>query len=172
MRTPLFVRPPTDAERRALEAGWRASDTFVLRRCRLLLASARGERVPRIAALLGCGGQSVRNALHAFNERGLAALVRGSTAPRTVRPAFDASRAEGLRILLHQSPRAFGKPPSVWTLDLAAEVSFEHGLARERVSDETIRAAVKRLGVNWQRAKRWIASPDPAYARKKAPATG
>jgi hypothetical protein len=60
----------------------------------------------------------------------------------------------------------------VWTLELAAEVSFEQGLTRERVSDETIRATLKRLGVHWKRAKRWITSPDPEYARKKVPATG
>ena len=29
-----------------------------------------------------------------------------------------------------------------------------------------------RLGVGWKRAKHWITSPDPAYARKKARATG
>ena len=166
------MRPPTDAEREALEAGLRSSDTFVLRRCQLLLASARGERVPRIAVLLGCSEQRVRDAIHAFNARGLAALVKGSTAPKTVRPAFDASRAAGLRILLHQTPRTFGKPTSVWTLELAAEVSFEQGLTPERVSAETIRATLKRLGVHWKRAKRWITSPDPEYARKKVPATG
>lgn len=166
------MRPLTDAERQALEAGLRSADTFVLRRCQLLLASARGERVPRIAVLLGCGEQSVRNAIHAFNRQGLAALVKGSTAPKTVQPAFDASCAEGLRILLHQSPRAFGKPTSVWTLDLAADVSCEQGLTAERVSDETIRATLQRLGVTWQRAKRWLTSPDPAYTRKKVRATG
>jgi transposase len=136
------------------------------------LASARGERVPRIAAMLGCGEQSVRNAIHTFNDRGLDVLVKGSTAPKAVQAAFDASRAEELRILLHQRPRTFGKPTSVWTLDLAAAVSFEQGLTRERVSDETIRATRGRLGVKWQRAKRWLTSPDPEYARKTGLATG
>jgi hypothetical protein len=56
-------------------------------------------------------------------------------------------------------------------LELAAEVSFEQGLTRERVTDETIRATLQRLGIQWKRAKRWITSPDPAYARKKAAAT-
>lgn len=36
-----------------------------------------------------------------------------------------------------------------------------------RVSIETIRLALKRLGVGWQRAKHWITSPDPEYMRKK-----
>jgi hypothetical protein len=55
-------------------------------------------------------------------------------------------------------------------LELAADVSFEQGLTTERVSGETIRATLQRLGIRWQRAKRWITSPDPEYARKKAPA--
>ncbi|HYZ00164.1 MAG TPA: hypothetical protein VFA92_01590 [Candidatus Binatia bacterium] len=75
------------------------------------------------------------------------------------------------RALLHRSPRTFGQPTGLWTLDLAAAVSFAQGLTATRVSDETIRMTLKRLGIGWKRAKRWITSPDPAYARKKAPAT-
>jgi hypothetical protein len=73
--------------------------------------------------------------------------------------------------MLHRSPREFGKPTSLWTLELAAEVSFEEGMTRERVSGETVRATLARLGVRWQRAKRWITSPDPEYSRKKGGAT-
>ena len=54
---------------------------------------------------------------------------------------------------------------------MAAEVSFEEGLTKERISGETIRATLARLGVRWQRAKRWITSPDPLYERKKGGAT-
>ena len=56
---------------------------------------------------------------------------------------------------------------------MAAEVSFEQGLIEERVCGETVRATLARLlGVRWQRAKRWITSPDPLYERKKGGATG
>ena len=171
MRPPIFVRPLRDAEREHVEAGLRSSSAFVLRRCQILLASARGERAPAIAKHLGCDDQTVREALHAFDARGVAALRPGSRKPMTIRAAFDLPGAERLRALLHQSPRAFGKPTSLWTLELAAEVSFERGLTATRVSDETIRLTLKRLGVRWQRAKHWITSPDPEYARKKAPAT-
>ena len=167
MRPPIFVRPLTDAERAQVEAGLRSSDAFTLRRCQVVLASARRERVPSIAEHLGCGEQTVRNAIHAFDARGLGALAPGSSRPHTLHAAFDEAGAERLRALLHQSPRTFGKPTSLWTLDLAAEVSFAQGLTSERVSDETIRATLKRLGIGWKRAKRWITSPDPAYARKK-----
>jgi hypothetical protein len=113
-----------------------------------------------------------RNAIHAFDAHGVAALRPGSTRPHTLHTVVTPERAERLRALLHQSPRTFGQPTSVWTLDRAAQVSFEQGLLPERVSGETIRLALKRLGVGWKRAKRWLTSPDPAYARKKAVATG
>jgi transposase len=171
MRHPIFVRPMTDAERRQVEAGLRSPDAFTLRRSQILLASARGEPPARIARQLGCGDQTVRNALHAFNARGPAALQPGSKRARTIHRAFEPEQAERLRELLHRSPRDFGKPTGLWTLELAAEVSFERGLIPERVSDETVRMTLKRLGVGWKRAKKWIASPDPEYARKKAPAT-
>ncbi len=71
-----------------------------------------------------------------------------------------------------RAPRLFGHPTSVWTLELAATVSFAQGITKELVSDEAIRLALRRLGVRWQRAKHWITSPDPEYLRKKAAATG
>ena len=72
-----------------------------------------------------------------------------------------------MRALLHQRPRTFGKTTSRWTLELAAEVCAEQGLTKIQVSPETIRLALKKLGVRWQRAKHWINSPDPEYVRKK-----
>jgi transposase len=167
MRPPIFVRELTDDERTQVEAGLRSSDAFVLRRCQIVLASARGERAPAIARHLGCDDQTVREAIQAFNVRGVAALRRGSHRPKIIRAAFDAAGAERLRALLHQSPRTFGKPTSIWTLELAAEVSFAEGITADLVSGETIRQAILRLGVRWKRAKQWITSPDPEYARKK-----
>lgn len=172
MKRPIFVRPLSDAERQQLEAGLRSSDAFVLRRCQVLLASARGEMAPQIAHHLGCDSQTVRNSIWAFNRVGLSCLNRGSSRPHTTRDAFPGEKAEALRTLLHRSPRSFNHPTSVWTLDLAAQVSFEQGLTPQRVTGETIRATLSRLGVRWQRAKAWITSPDPAYTRKKGRGTG
>jgi len=144
----------------------------VLRRCQIVLASARGQHAPAIAELVGCDDETVRDVIRAFNERGVGVLQRGSTRPHKSQAAFAPAQTERLREMLHQSPRNFGKPTSLWTLELAAEVSFEQGLTASRVSDETIRATLGRMGVNWQRAKRWIISPDPEYERKKRLETG
>ena len=172
MKRPIFVRPLSDAERNTLEAGLRSPDAFTLRRCQILLASADGQNAYQIAGNLGCNPQTVRNVIHKFNEEGLSeTLQRGSNRPHTVHRAFEEKEAKALREMLHRSPREFGKDSSLWTMEMAAEVSFEEGLTKERVSGETIRATLERLGVHWQRAKHWITSPDPLYARKKEGAT-
>jgi transposase len=169
--TSVFVRFFTPEERQQIEAGLRSSDAFAVRRCQIVLASEYGAGVPRIARQVGCSEQTVRNVVHAFNARGVASLQRESSRPRTTRERFGPEGAEGLQALLHQSPRTFGHPTSLWTLELAAEVSFAQGLTPQRVSRAAIRTALRRLDVSWQRAKHWITSPDPAYDRKKKPAT-
>ena len=171
-RAPIYVHQLTDEERAALTAGLRSKEAFVLRRCQILLASASGKRASQIAGDLGCDTDTCLNAINAFNAAGLKCLTSGSPVPHTIERGFDADQAEQLRALLHQSPRSFGKDSSLWTLERAAEVSFEQGLTPERVSREAVRTALQRLGVRWKRAKQWITSPDPAYARKKATATG
>ena len=172
MKGPIFVRSFSDRERETLKAGLRSKDTFTLRRSQMLLASSRGDDVSQISTNLGCGQQTVRDAIHDFNARGVDALVAKSSRPRRTRDAFDERSAEALREMLHRSPREFGRQSSLWTLEMAAEVAFEEGITKRRVSGETIRATLSRLlGDRWQRAKRWITSPDPLYERKRGDAT-
>ncbi len=107
MKPPIFVRSLSEKERERLKAGLRSKDSFVMRRCQILLASSRGQSPPKIARSLGCGSQTVRNAIHDFNDRGLLALTPGSSRPKRVHAAFDEESAEALREMLHRSPREF-----------------------------------------------------------------
>ncbi len=99
-------------------------------------------------------------------------MTKRSCAVHTDQAAFTPVTAERLRDLLHRSPRDFGHKTSLWTLELAAEEAHRQGLTAARVTGETVRATLARLGVRWLRAKTWITSPDPAYARKNGGATG
>src|SRR5436190_23256036 len=135
---PLLVRELSDPECHALQAGLRSSDGFTVRRCHILLASARGDTAPLIAQAVGCTPQAVRNVLRAFETRGLAVVAMQSRRPHTAAKVFDAERSERLKALLHQSPRQYGKARATGTLTLAAEVCAEHGITAERVSLETI----------------------------------
>jgi transposase len=167
----MYIRAISPAEQAGLEAGLRSSHAFTLRRSQILLASHRGQRPSEIARNLGCAVQTVRNTLHAFEEDGVSCLQQQSSRPKTMHILFDQPKCEALRAMLHQSPRTYGKPTSVWTLALAAQVCQELGLTERQVSIETIRLALRRLKVGWRRAKDWISSPDPDYARKKNGAT-
>src|SRR5260370_16747773 len=153
MQAPLFIRPLTEKEQAELEAGRRSSQGFTVRRSQMLLASAEGKPTTTIACLIGCSDQAVRNAIHDFHERGLAALQPKSSRPHTTHEVFDAQKREQLRALLHQSPRNFGKDTSVWTLDLAAEVSVEVGIVSRLVSGETLHNPLPQLALPCKRAK-------------------
>jgi transposase len=167
MKTPLFIRPLTDDERRQIQAGFRSKDAFVLRRAQVLFASSRGERATAIAKQVGCHRQTVLNIIHGFNTAGLAVLEEGSSRPHQLRTTFPDETLEALRDLLHRSPRDFGLDTGIWTLSSAAQISFQLGLTPRLVSGESVRRALKRLGKNWKRAKHWITSPDSQYLQKK-----
>jgi transposase len=171
MHPPLYVRPLTDTERIRLCNGLRSGDAFTLRRCQILLASAQAHDARLIAHNLGCSPGTARNAIKAFHAEGLACLQEKSSRPHSAQSFLTQTHTPALLDLLHHSPRLHGKKTSLWTLDLVAEVCHTLGWTPRVLSGETIRVALKRLGISWQRAKHWITSPDPAYARKKKPVT-
>lgn len=171
MKPPVLVRDLSDEEKQALDDALGSDHAFTRRRARILRFSAQGLRSDRIADGLGCTSQTVRNAIHDFEERGLGCLARKPKGPQDPDRIFDEPTREKLREIAHQSPRQFDKARSTWTLALLAEVAFEEGLTERQVSDETVRQAVLALGSRWQRAKSWITSPDEQYELKKSSET-
>jgi transposase len=175
MKQRLFVRPLTRAEEASLRVGLRNGSAFILKRCQILLASAQGKNVQEIQKAFGYSAQGIRNVLNSFNQEGLSATLTHHT-PRpksgpTSQPVLGKAQEERLEQILHQEPRSYGKETSLWTLGLLAQVVYEQGISPTPLSAETVRRAVKRLGWSWKRAKSFIASPDPAYTRKKSGAT-
>jgi hypothetical protein len=103
----MYVRALTPEARRQLTAGLRSSNAFRLRRCQILLASAREQRPATIARNLGGATPSVRHALHAFDTPGLASLHARSRRPHHTRLVLDAPKRERLR-------GGAPEPPHVW----------------------------------------------------------
>jgi hypothetical protein len=77
------------------------------------LASNEGQKPSIIAKNLRCASQTVRNVIHAFEQRDLECLEHGSNVPISVEPVVTAEKREQLRAILHQSPRDFGNPSSL-----------------------------------------------------------
>ena len=171
MKNPIMVRRLTDEERAVMAHGLRSPVAFTLRRSQILLASARGQTPPEISHQLGCSDQAVREAIQAFHQEGVTALSPKSKRPHKLPTKITSEQTYRIIALLHRHPREFGHPTSLWTLDLIVQVSLREGILDQPITGETIRQALLRLGIAWKRAKRWITSPDPAYARKKARAT-
>src|SRR5512144_403684 len=112
----MYLRPCSNQQRPRLESGLGARDGFELGRCQILLASARGERPAQIAAPVGCTAPTVRNTLRAYCADSAGCLRAHSTRPVHAAPLLDTVQCQQRRTMLHQSPRAFGKNTSLWTL--------------------------------------------------------
>ncbi len=167
MKACVFVRPLLFEEEYRLKRCLRGQDLFALRRAQVILGSARGESASALSRQIGSTAAMVRTIIHLFNEQGERAVERQSTRPKSVAPVLDTAACEQLREILHRSPREWGKSSSLWGLGLLAEVLHEQGVTPHLMSYESVRRALKRMGVRWKRAKHWITSPDAGYERKK-----
>lgn len=85
---------------------------------------------------LGCSLQTVRNAIHEFNEDEIESLYREKPGLQDPDRIFDEGKREALVELTHQNPRDFSKERSTWSRELLAEVAFEEGLTDRVVSHE------------------------------------
>src|SRR5574342_855688 len=116
LKPPMYIGPLSNEQSQKLESGLRSRDGFKLRRCQILLASARGQRPAQIAAHGGCSAQTVRNILRAYRADPTNCLQAHSPRPKHVTPLWEEAKCERLRAILHESPRVFGKNSSLWTL--------------------------------------------------------
>ena len=156
-----------------LRQSLKASNGFTVRRAQMLLLSAEEQRkVDEIGQRVGCQGQAVRQAIHAFHREGLSCLHSKAKGNPTDRRALDDAAREQLRELIRRSPRDLGYETSLWTLELLAQACLEQGITATRVTGETIRATLAAMGISWRRVKQRINSPDPHYTVKKSDATG
>ena len=164
----LYVRALTPEEAQALETGLRSNSGFTVRRCQILLSSAKGLKAQAIAEQLHCSDETVRATIHAFHEEGLVCLREKSNRPHSARFRFSAEALAQLPDIVASSPRAYGQEHSLWSLERLAAVCHQEGLTETQVSYETMRDALQRAGINWKRARKRMQSSDAAYLIKKS----
>jgi transposase len=167
-----YARDLTQEERDTLEQGLRSSSAFTVRRSQILLSSAIDKRNAReIAEQLRISDQCVRNAIRAFEQEGLACLEKKSSARQDNQSAFEEQGLERLRGLVRESPRQYGHESSIWTLETLAETCWTEGISTRPVSVAGVSGGLRKVGIDWQRARQRINSPDPHYAHKKSGVT-
>jgi transposase len=171
---PIYLPPLTPTQSEELEHLYRTTKEPRLRtRAQMVLLSVeQGLKVPQMAALVRESEATVGRWLKRDLAEGLEGL---HDAPRPGRPSevTEAYRA-ALLAAVRRRPRSLGQPFSLWTLQRLVDYLAENtGI---RVSDETVRRALKQAGIVLSRPQHKISSPDPEYAvkkrRLKLPVTG
>ncbi len=169
----IYARELTTDERQALEKGLRSTSAFTVRRSQILLSSAVDRRNTReIAELLRISDQCVRNIIRAFEQEGLACLKEKSRARHDNQSAFDEEGLRRLKELIRQSPRSYGHESSLWTLELLGQTCWAERISTRAVSVAGVQGGLRKVGVNWQRARHRINSPDVHYEHKKSAEIG
>jgi transposase len=161
MAQPVKVHRLTEQERQKLQRIVRRSsmNTVRYRRAMIVLASAGGNTVPVIARLVQADEDTVRDVIHALNDKGLACLD-----PRWAggRPHLLNHDDEDFVIETATTrPAALGLPFTHWSIrKLAAYLRRTPGRC-VRIGREALRTLLIRRQVTFQRTKTWKESTDP-----------
>ncbi|WP_338057884.1 IS630 family transposase [Streptomyces murinus] len=155
-----------DEGRRLLRIVRRGTGSVVTwRRAQMVLLSAQGMPVTKIAGVTFTSADRVRDVLHNFNTDGFDSLYpkyKGGR-PRT----FSLPERREIKKTAKSKPADHGLPFSTWSLAKLADFLVAEGVVDD-ISHEGLRVLLREEGVSFQCVKTWKTSRDPDYAAKKA----
>jgi transposase len=129
-----------------------------VRRAMIIMASASGTLAPAIARLVAADEDTVRDVIHMFNAKGLAALD-----PRWAggRPRLISDGdIEVIVTAARTRPEKLTQPFTHWSLRKLA--GYLAGLGRPvRIGRERLRQLLHERGISFQRTRTWKESTDP-----------
>ncbi|POX63154.1 IS630 family transposase [Streptomyces sp. Ru62] len=134
------------------------------RRAQLVLLSAQGMPVAKIAEVTFTSADRVRDLIHNFYADGFDSLYpkyKGRR-PRT----FTLPERREIKKTAKSKPAEHGLPFSTWSLAKLADFLVAEGVVDD-ISHEGLRVLLREEGVSFQR-ETWKTSRDPDYAAKKA----
>jgi transposase len=160
MAEPVRARRLTDQEGSRLQQIVRRGKhgSVRVRRAMIIMASASGTPVPAIARLVAADEDTVRDVVHLFNRKGLAALDPqwAGGRPRLISD-------EGIAVIVEAAttrPEKLGLPFTHWSLrKLAAYLSGSSPPVA--VGRERLRQILHEQGISFQRTRTWKESTDP-----------
>jgi transposase len=163
----VHVREIDDDEgRRLLRIVRRGTGSVVTwRRAQIVLLSAQGMPVVKIAEVTFTSADRVRDVIHNFNAAGFASLYpkyKGGR-PKT----FTLPERREIKKIAKSKPAEHNLPFSAWSLVKLADFLVAEGVVDD-ISHEGLRIVLREEGVSFQRIKTWKTAKDPDYAEKKA----
>ena len=158
MAEPVRARRLSDEEGRRLQQIVRRGKhgSIRVRRAMMIMASASGTPVPAIARLTAADEDTVRDVIHAFNAKGLAALDPqwAGGRPRLI----SEDDVEFIIATATMRPAALGRPFTHWSLRKLAAHLDSRGT---RIGRERLRQILHSRGISFQRTRTWKESHDP-----------
>ncbi|MDQ0934964.1 transposase [Streptomyces turgidiscabies] len=155
-----------DEGRRLLRTIRRGTGSVVTwRRAQMVLLSAQGMSVAKIAEVTFTSADRVRDVIHNFNADGFETLYpkyKGGR-PKT----FTLPERREIKKIAKSRPVEHGLPFSTWSLAKLADFLVAEGVVDD-ISHEGLRVLLREEGVSFQRIKTWKTSRDPDYPAKKA----
>lgn len=155
-----------DESRRLLRINRRGIGSVVTwRRAQMVLLSAQGMPLAKIAEVSFSSDDRVRDVIHNFNTDGFDSLYpkyKGGR-PRT----FTLPERREIKKIAKSKPTEHDLPFSTWSLSKLADFLVTEGVVDD-ISHEGLRILLRKEGVSFQRLKTWKTSRDPDYAAKKA----
>ncbi len=167
MAQPVRVRPISNDEgNRLLRIVRRGTGSVVTwRRAQMVLLSAQGMPVAKIAEVTFTSPDRVRDVLHNFTADGFDSLYPRYAGGRP--PKFDLKQRAEIKKMALSRPEEHGLPFSVWSLAKLADFLVAEGVVDD-ISHEGLRALLHDEGVSFQAVKTFKASTDPDYDAKTA----
>ncbi|WP_433418346.1 IS630 family transposase [Microtetraspora malaysiensis] len=155
-----------DEGNRLLRIVRRGSGSVVTwRRAQMVLLSAQGMPVAKIAQVAFTSEDRVRDVIHNFNTDGFDSLYPKYKGGRA--PTFTLPQRREIKKIAKSKPAEHGLPFSRWSLAKLADFLVAEGVV-EDISHEGLRELLRAESVSFQAIKTWKASRDPDYATKKA----
>lgn len=161
----LYVRDIKDFEGRKLQQiVRRGKDRIRVRRAQIILSSAQGYKVPRIADMLYFSAEHVRTIIKAFNADGFDALAPKYGGGRP--PKFTEEQRSLIVETAMCPPDLLGLPFKRWSLPKLRDYVIEEKIVSS-ISIETLRQTLRGRKVKLQRTKTWKECNDPNLKSKK-----
>ena len=166
MREGIRVREISNEEgQRLLRIVRRSSGSVVTwRRAQMVLLSAQGMDVARIAEVAFTSADRVREVLHNFNDDGFDSLYPKYSGGRP--PTFTLPQRQKIKKIALARPEDHGLPFSTWSLTKLADFLVAEGVVDD-ISHEGLRALLREEGVSFQVIKTFKHSNDPDFEAKK-----
>src|SRR3954466_12490097 len=165
-----MVHPPqdgplrTDQGNRLLRIVRRGTGSMVTwRRAQMVLLSAQGMHVAKIAEVTFASPDRVRDVLQNFTADGFDSLYPRYAGGRP--PKFALKRRAEIKQLALSRPEDHHLPFSVWSLSKLADFLVAEGVVDD-ISHEGLRALLREEDVSFQAVKTYKASTDPDYDTK------